>query len=143
MGFTTLESQGKYSDQEFFGLWENLFKRWITSFRIFNCAMLWISYENDRNYYFKYKKFVFSSWEIQGYGEFNCLLAFNINNVYYCYVTGIYGGNLLGVRSVSGLAFYDWETTDLVRRIEITPKHVSKYTITHYKPLIIYLIASA
>lgn len=37
---------------------------------------------------------------------------------------GIYGGHLLGVRSVSGLAFYDWESTDLVRRIEITPKHV-------------------
>lgn len=35
---------------------------------------------------------------------------------------GIYGGFLLGVRSVSGLAFYDWETTSLVRRIEITPK---------------------
>jgi len=26
------------------------------------------------------------------------------------------------VRSVSGLAFYDWETTSLVRRVEITPK---------------------
>ncbi|XP_052832587.1 coatomer subunit beta' [Octopus bimaculoides] len=37
---------------------------------------------------------------------------------------GIYGGHLLGVRSVSGLAFYDWETTDLIRRIEITPKHI-------------------
>ncbi|KAK2184091.1 hypothetical protein NP493_283g04003 [Ridgeia piscesae] len=34
----------------------------------------------------------------------------------------IYGGFMLGVRSVSGLAFYDWETTELVRRIEITPK---------------------
>lgn len=32
---------------------------------------------------------------------------------------------MLGVRSVSGLAFYDWETTDLLRRIEITPKSVS------------------
>jgi len=37
---------------------------------------------------------------------------------------GIYGGFLLGVRSVSGLAFYDWETNALVRRIEITPKMV-------------------
>ncbi|CAI9740725.1 subunit beta' [Octopus vulgaris] len=37
---------------------------------------------------------------------------------------GIYGGHLLGVRSVSGLAFYDWESTDLIRRIEITPKHI-------------------
>ena len=32
---------------------------------------------------------------------------------------------MLGVRSVSGLAFYDWETTELIRRIEITPKNVS------------------
>jgi len=38
--------------------------------------------------------------------------------------TGIYGGFLLGVRSVSGLAFYDWESSSLVRRIEITPKMV-------------------
>ncbi|GFO05733.1 coatomer subunit beta' [Plakobranchus ocellatus] len=37
---------------------------------------------------------------------------------------GIYGGNMLGVRSVSGLAFYDWESTELVRRIEITPRHI-------------------
>uniref|UniRef100_A0A2C9KDB7 Uncharacterized protein n=1 Tax=Biomphalaria glabrata TaxID=6526 RepID=A0A2C9KDB7_BIOGL len=37
---------------------------------------------------------------------------------------GIHGGHMLGVRSVSGLAFYDWETTELVRRIEITPKHI-------------------
>uniref|UniRef100_A0A4W5P4L8 Beta'-coat protein n=1 Tax=Hucho hucho TaxID=62062 RepID=A0A4W5P4L8_9TELE len=37
---------------------------------------------------------------------------------------GIHGGFLLGVRSVSGLAFYDWENTELVRRIEIQPKHV-------------------
>lgn len=38
---------------------------------------------------------------------------------------GIHGGHLLGVRSVSGLAFYDWESTDLIRRIEITPKHIT------------------
>ncbi|XP_072393406.1 coatomer subunit beta' [Diabrotica undecimpunctata] len=37
---------------------------------------------------------------------------------------GIYGGYLLGVKSVSGLTFYDWETLDLVRRIEIQPKAV-------------------
>ncbi|XP_053278385.1 coatomer subunit beta' isoform X1 [Pleuronectes platessa] len=37
---------------------------------------------------------------------------------------GIFGGFLLGVRSNNGLAFYDWETADLVRRIEIQPKHI-------------------
>merc|ERR550534_3239183 len=36
----------------------------------------------------------------------------------------IFGGALLGVKSVSGLAFYDWETNQLVRRIEIQPKAV-------------------
>ncbi|XP_067144802.1 coatomer subunit beta' [Centruroides vittatus] len=36
----------------------------------------------------------------------------------------IFGGHMLGVRSVSGLAFYDWEYLDLIRRIEIQPKHV-------------------
>ncbi|XP_061074184.1 coatomer subunit beta'-like [Conger conger] len=37
---------------------------------------------------------------------------------------GVYGGYLLGVRSSNGLAFYDWENTQLVRRIEIQPKHI-------------------
>jgi len=37
---------------------------------------------------------------------------------------GIYGGHLLGVKSASGLAFYDWETTELVRRIEIQPRAI-------------------
>lgn len=37
---------------------------------------------------------------------------------------GIFGGYLLGVKSVSGLLFYDWETLKLIRRIEIEPKHV-------------------
>lgn len=32
---------------------------------------------------------------------------------------------MLGVRSVNGLAFYDWENTELIRRIEIQPKHVT------------------
>ena len=36
----------------------------------------------------------------------------------------IYGGHLLGVRSSTGLAFYDWETQELVRRIEIAPTAV-------------------
>lgn len=36
----------------------------------------------------------------------------------------IFGGQLLGVRTVSSLSFYDWDSTKLVRRIEILPKHV-------------------
>ncbi|KAF4525282.1 hypothetical protein B566_EDAN009365 [Ephemera danica] len=38
-------------------------------------------------------------------------------------VEGIFGGFMLGVRSVAGLAMYDWETLNLVRRIEIQPRH--------------------
>ncbi|XP_042864924.1 coatomer subunit beta'-like isoform X2 [Penaeus japonicus] len=38
---------------------------------------------------------------------------------------GIFGGYLLGCRSSStGLAFYDWESQELVRRIEIQPRQV-------------------
>nr|ACD37566.1 beta prime coatomer protein complex subunit [Philodina roseola] len=37
---------------------------------------------------------------------------------------GIFGGSLLGVRSYSGLTFYDWETLNLIRRIEIVPKSI-------------------
>jgi len=42
----------------------------------------------------------------------------------------IFGGNLLGVKSYSGLTFYDWETLSLVRRIEIVPKTVGFYLKT-------------
>lgn len=37
---------------------------------------------------------------------------------------GLFGGFLMGVKSNSGLAFFDWENTELIRRIEILPKHI-------------------
>ena len=37
---------------------------------------------------------------------------------------GIFGGNLLGVRSSNSLSFYDWESLELIRRIEIAVKSV-------------------
>lgn len=40
------------------------------------------------------------------------------------FVSGIFGGFLLGVKSSAGLALYDWDTLDLVRVIEIQPKAV-------------------
>lgn len=43
------------------------------------------------------------------------------------FAAGIHGGHMLGVRSVSGLAFYDWETAELVRRIEASPKSVRQF----------------
>ncbi|CAF1122888.1 unnamed protein product [Didymodactylos carnosus] len=36
----------------------------------------------------------------------------------------IFGGSLLGIKSYTGLTFYDWDTTTLVRRIEIVPKTI-------------------
>lgn len=39
-------------------------------------------------------------------------------------ILGIFGGALLGVKSSSGLCFYDWESQELVRRIDIQPKNV-------------------
>lgn len=51
-------------------------------------------------------------------------VVFPLIYVFSFLYTGIYGGFLLGVRSVNGLAFYDWENTELIRRIEIQPKHV-------------------
>ena len=37
---------------------------------------------------------------------------------------GIYGGALLGVRSVGSLAFHSWDTLELIRRIEVLPKNI-------------------
>ena len=37
---------------------------------------------------------------------------------------GIYGGSLLGVRSSNSLSFYDWDSLELIRRIEINVKQV-------------------
>lgn len=36
----------------------------------------------------------------------------------------IFGGHLLGVRSVAGFTFYDWRTGRLLRRIDVSPKFV-------------------
>ena len=43
----------------------------------------------------------------------------------------IFGGYMLGVKSPSGLSFYDWESLELVRRIEIQPKAVYWYDFLH------------
>lgn len=36
----------------------------------------------------------------------------------------IYGGYLLGVKTNQGLAFYDWDSLELIRRIENNPKYI-------------------
>ena len=47
---------------------------------------------------------------------------------------GIFGGHLLGVTSSNSLSFYDWESLDLIRRIEISVKHVNLHTLTPSHP---------
>lgn len=37
---------------------------------------------------------------------------------------GIFGGNMLGVKTIAGLALYDWETIELIRRIEVDATNV-------------------
>ena len=37
---------------------------------------------------------------------------------------GIYGGYMLGVKSSFGLSFYEWDSLELIRRIEIQSKHI-------------------
>lgn len=37
---------------------------------------------------------------------------------------GIFGGFLLGVKSVAGLTFHEWDSLEIIRRIEIQPKNV-------------------
>ena len=41
---------------------------------------------------------------------------------------GIFGGHLLGVTSGNSLSFYDWESLELIRRIEIAVKHVCPHS---------------
>lgn len=44
--------------------------------------------------------------------------------LYLSLCLGIYGGQLLGVRSTNSLAFYAWDSLELVRRIMIVPQKV-------------------
>lgn len=45
------------------------------------------------------------------------------------------------MRSKSGLAFYDWESTELIRRIEIQPKHVSHTAEAPQSPVVRLLLS--
>ena len=51
-----------------------------------------------------------------------CCKSFLISSCSSC--SGIFGGNLLGVKSTNSLAFYTWDSLELVRRILIVPHKV-------------------
>ena len=74
-----------------------------------------------------------SSWNADGYstvfllacGTCFTLLLKKMPLFAFCSCSkGIYGGALLGVRSVGSLAFYTWDTLELIRRIEVVPKNI-------------------
>lgn len=48
----------------------------------------------------------------------------HVSNINQKTLSGIYGGYLLGVKTSSGLTFYDWENLELIRRIEVQPRHI-------------------
>lgn len=39
-------------------------------------------------------------------------------------VEGIFGGNLLTIRSNEFVCFYDWETLQMIRRIDVVPLQI-------------------
>lgn len=39
----------------------------------------------------------------------------------------IFGGHLLGMKESNSLSFFDWESLELIRRIEISVKNVSVF----------------
>lgn len=70
---------------------------------------------------------------IRGSSPIQLYICINDLHNLHIFTSGIFGGHLLGVKSVGGLAFFDWESTDLVRRIEIQPKNVSCLIFTVQK----------
>lgn len=44
------------------------------------------------------------------------------------------------MRTKSGLAFHDWESAELIRRIEIKPKHVSHTAVAPQSPVVCLLL---
>lgn len=66
---------------------------------------------------------------------FACLFIRYI--LFESFYLGIFGGYLLGVRTSSGLSFYDWETLDLVRRIEVQPRYVVINVLSEYIEVLI------
>jgi coatomer subunit beta' len=46
---------------------------------------------------------------------------------------GLHGGTLLGARGAGFVMFWDWETGEIVRRIEVDAKNVRSYHILTFK----------
>lgn len=77
----------------------------------------WASRENDKDYAIRESSTsvkIFRNFKERPGGGLN--VGFNAE--------GLSGGTLLGVRGQGGVGFYDWNSGQLVRRIEVEPKHV-------------------
>jgi coatomer subunit beta' len=77
----------------------------------------WASKENDKDYAIRESPTsvkIFRNFKERGGGL----------NVGF-QAEGLAGGVLLGVRGQGGIGLFDWESGQLVRRIEVDPKNVS------------------
>ncbi|KKY21872.1 putative coatomer beta subunit [Diplodia seriata] len=77
----------------------------------------WASKENDKDYAIRESGTsvkIFRNFKEKGSGGLN--VGFQAD--------GLSGGTLLGVKGQGGIGFFDWETGQLVRRIEVEPRNV-------------------
>ena len=77
----------------------------------------WASKDNDKDYAIRESSTsvkIFRNFKERGSGGVN--VGFQVD--------GLSGGILLGVKGQGGIGLFDWETGQLVRRIEVDPKKV-------------------
>lgn len=78
----------------------------------------WGSKENDKDYAIRE-----STTSVKIFRNFKEKSKSGLNISFQA--EGLSGGVLLGVKGQGGIGLYDWETGNLVRRIEVDPKKVS------------------
>ena len=76
---------------------------------------MWASKENDREYAIRE-----SALSVKIFRNFKERATVNVG----FQAEGLSGGVLLGVKGQGGIGLFDWETGQLVRRIEVDPKSV-------------------
>ena len=77
----------------------------------------WASKDNDKDYAIRESTMsvkIYRNFKERGSGGLN--VGFQAE--------GLSGGTLLGVKGQGGVGFFDWESGQLVRRIEVDPHHV-------------------
>ncbi|KAI6834728.1 coatomer beta, partial [Hortaea werneckii] len=78
----------------------------------------WASKENDKDYAIRE-----SQYSVKIYRNFKPKAGDGSVNVGFT-AEGLSGGALLGVKGQGGIGFFDWESGQLVRRIEVEPRNV-------------------